>query len=662
MTSQGAPDSGRDAAASAVRRARGLTIRIRWLVLIDVATIVGAMVLAFFFRVDFSRVGWESLVPRWPMIAIAVVVRLPLYFLYRVYAPLWRYAGTREVLRIAQATAIGSLLMILVNIALLPRIGVPTLHTYSFFLLDWMLNVGAMCATRLAARTVLEWLLAHHKKTVLDVLAPHRTVLIAGAGEVGSTVARMIRGNPETGLRLVGFIDDDPTKQGAQIRGVPVLGTRNDIARLAARHAVDEVIVAMSRAPAAVIQDIRESCASNNLTVRVMPTVYDLMFGTFTVDQVREWRAVEILPTRERAAQGPADRQTYSSLMVTGGAGFIGANFVRYMLDEHPGYRIVVYDKLTYAGNLDNLLDLVESYGDRYVFLRGDICDHEHVCRAIEKHAVDGIVNFAAESHVDRSLLNPRSFLDTNVYGTYALLEAARRLGVRRFHQVSTDEVYGQVIHGSFSEQDRMETRSPYSASKAGADLLCQAYHASFKVPITITRGSNNIGPYQYPEKVVPLFITNALDNQSLPIYGDGHYVRDYQHVLDHCRGIDLVLHKGIVGEVYNCGGGNEVTSNEVARKILDALDRPYSLIAHVEDRPGQDRRYSLDCAKIKALGWRPAYDFDRALGVTIDWYLKNEWWWRKIKSGEYRKYYEDQFKVRLEKAVEASLMDDPQG
>lgn len=331
-----------------------------------------------------------------------------------------------------------------------------------------------------------------------------------------------------------------------------------------------------------------------------------------------------------------AEGARYDAILVTGGAGFVGANYVRHLLAARPSRRVVVYDKLTYAGNLDNLLGLAEQHGDRYAFVQGDVCDAGHVRRVVGQHGIDAIVNFAAESHVDRSLVEPRTFLDTNVDGTWVLLEAARQFGLR-MHHVSTDEVYGQVMHGSASEDDRLDPRSPYSASKAAADLLCLAYRASFGVRVTITRGSNSIGPYQYPEKIVPLFITRALDGLPLPVFGDGLAVRDYLHVEDHCRAIDLVLHEGIAGETYNVGGGNEVTCGDVARMILDALGRPRSLATSVADRPGHDRRYSLDCARAWALGWRPRLDFDRALQATIDWYVGNEWWWRGIQARERR-------------------------
>jgi dTDP-glucose 4,6-dehydratase len=337
------------------------------------------------------------------------------------------------------------------------------------------------------------------------------------------------------------------------------------------------------------------------------------------------------------------------NLLITGGAGFIGSNFVRYVLEAYPEYRVVVLDKLTYAGNLDNLKDVAERFAGRYSFVQGDIADAVAVDGVMQVHEIDTIVNFAAETHVDRSLMEPDAFIRTDVYGTYVLLEAARKCDVERYHQVSTDEVYGDIRPGHSSlETDPLDPRSPYSASKAGGDLLCLAYHNSFGTPVTLTRGSNNIGPYQYPEKVVPLFVTNAIDDQPLPLYGDGRQMRDYQYVLDHCTGIDIVLHQGDLGQVYNLGTGAETENLIMARAILDLLDKPYSLIRHVTDRPGHDRRYSLNVDKIRALGWESSHTFEQAMERTVDWYVKNEWWWRKIKSGEYREYYKKWYGERL--------------
>ncbi|RMG91769.1 MAG: dTDP-glucose 4,6-dehydratase [Chloroflexi bacterium] len=335
------------------------------------------------------------------------------------------------------------------------------------------------------------------------------------------------------------------------------------------------------------------------------------------------------------------------NIMVTGGAGFIGSNFVHYMLGKYDNYNIIVYDKLTYAGNLDNLRDVVDD--PRYHFVKGDICDATTVEETIRKYQIDTIVNFAAETHVDRSIMNPDAFIQTSVYGTYVLLEATRKFGLERFHQISTDEVYGHIPHGRSSvETDKLEPRSPYAASKASADLLVNAYFVTYGLPVTITRGSNNIGPYQYPEKVVPLFATNAIDYEPLPVYGDGRQMREYQYVQDHCEAIDIVLHKGQLGEAYNVGTGEEMENLKMVEILLETLDRPRSLIRHVKDRPGHDRRYSMNSDKVKALGWQPRHTPEEAIRKTAEWYRDNEWWWRKIKSGEFKKYYEAQYGERL--------------
>ena len=331
--------------------------------------------------------------------------------------------------------------------------------------------------------------------------------------------------------------------------------------------------------------------------------------------------------------------------MVTGGAGFIGSNFVRMMLDRYPDYRITVYDKLTYAGNPDNLTDLEQN--PRFNFVRGDIADQEQVFDTVRQLNIDTIVNFAAESHVDRSSEEPGSFIQTNVYGVYALLEATRNFGLERMLHVSTDEVYGAVLEGSSVETDLLEPRSPYSAAKAGGDLLALAYFTTHNTPVVITRGSNTYGPYQYPEKMLPLFITNAIENKPVPIYGDGKYIRDWMYVLDHCDGIDTVLHKGEPGEVYNVGGGNEPYNIDVTYMVLDLLGKPRSLIHFVQDRPGHDRRYSLDTTKLAGLGWEPKYTLEEGLRRTVDWYVNNRTWWEKIKSGEFAAYYARMYEQR---------------
>jgi len=336
-------------------------------------------------------------------------------------------------------------------------------------------------------------------------------------------------------------------------------------------------------------------------------------------------------------------------LMITGGAGFIGSNFVRYMLEKYPDTFILVYDKLTYAGRMENLEDVAEAFAGRYTFVHGDICNMAVVDDAVQTYAIDTIVNFAAETHVDRSLMEPGSFIQTDVYGTFVLLEAAKKFGLERYHQISTDEVYGQVLTGRSTEKDQLEPRSPYSASKTGGDLMVLAYWESWKLPVTITRGSNNVGPYQYPEKVVPLFATNAIDNQPLPVYGDGLQMRDYQYVLDHCEGIDMVLHRGALGQIYNVGTGEEMTNIEMTKLVLATLGKPESLIKHVEDRAGHDRRYALDVSKLRALGWESRHNCAQAVEKTVRWYAENEHWWRPIKSGAlYKDYYAQQYGKRL--------------
>ena len=327
-------------------------------------------------------------------------------------------------------------------------------------------------------------------------------------------------------------------------------------------------------------------------------------------------------------------------LVVTGGAGFIGSNFVRFMLRRYDDLEVVNLDKLTYAGNLDNLRDVEDDA--RYTFVKGDICDAAVVRAALQ--GADAVVNFAAETHVDRSISGPQDFISTDVLGTHTLLEAVRELAIARYVQISTDEVYGSTETGSFTEESDLAPSSPYSASKAGADLLVLAYHRTYGAPVLITRSSNNYGPWQYPEKIIPLFITNAIDGQALPVYGDGLNVRDWLYVDDNCAGIDAVLRKGALGEVYNIGGGNEVKNLALTRHILELLGKSPELIRFVADRPGHDRRYSIDCGKLQALGWHPATPFETGLERTVSWYRDNPTWWRKIKSGEWREYYEQQY------------------
>ncbi len=336
------------------------------------------------------------------------------------------------------------------------------------------------------------------------------------------------------------------------------------------------------------------------------------------------------------------------NLLVTGGAGFIGSNFVRHILQKYSGYTVVVFDKLTYAGNLDNLEEVSENA--RYKFVRGDIADRGVVARALKANQIDTVVNFAAETHVDRSILAPDAFIQTNSMGVYTLLDESHKHGVERFLQVSTDEVYGSIPEGYFKEGDPLEPNSPYAASKASGDLMVRAYHITYGLNAVITRGSNTFGPYQYPEKLLPLFITNAIDNAPLPLYGDGMQVRDWLYVADHVAGIDLVLHEGEPGEIYNLGGESERHNIDLIHEMLHIMGKPQTLIRPVADRPGHDRRYALDNTKITGLGWEHSITFERALEYTIRWYQENDWWWRKIKSGEYRAYYEAQYGARLAK------------
>jgi dTDP-glucose 4,6-dehydratase len=334
------------------------------------------------------------------------------------------------------------------------------------------------------------------------------------------------------------------------------------------------------------------------------------------------------------------------TILVTGGAGFIGSAFVRYMVETYPHYNVVVLDKLTYAGNMDNLLPVQRA--PNYRFYRGDIADREAVRDVMESEGVDAIVNFAAESHVDRSILDPDAFIQTDVVGVYVLLEVARTLGVSRFHHVSTDEVYGSIEEGFFSEEDPLLPNSPYAASKAGGEMLVRAYNITYNMHTTVTRGSNTFGPYQYPEKIAPFFITEAIDDRPLPVYGDGMQVRDWLYVEDHVRAIDLVLHQGQPGDIFNVGGGEERHNIDTTRLILKLLGKPEALIRFVEDRPGHDRRYALDCARLRALGWAPSGTFEALMEKTVRWYEANDWWWRKIKTGEYLEFYKRQYGVRL--------------
>ena len=332
------------------------------------------------------------------------------------------------------------------------------------------------------------------------------------------------------------------------------------------------------------------------------------------------------------------------NIIVTGGAGFIGANFVKYMLKKYPEYKIICLDALTYAGNMETLSDILDN--PQFGFVKGNIASQKDVFDLFERTRPDMVVNFAAESHVDRSIDNPRIFLETNIIGTQVLMDACRKYGIKRYHQVSTDEVYGDLPLERpdlfFTEETPIHTSSPYSASKASADLLVLAYYRTFKLPVTISRCSNNYGPYQFPEKLIPLMITRALADEPLPVYGKGENIRDWLYVEDHCSAIDLIIHKGREGEVYNIGGHNERTNLEVVKAILRVLNKPESLITFVKDRPGHDMRYAIDPAKIhNELGWLPKTKFDDGIKQTVEWYLENRTWWENIISGEYKNYYE---------------------
>ncbi len=345
------------------------------------------------------------------------------------------------------------------------------------------------------------------------------------------------------------------------------------------------------------------------------------------------------------------------NILVTGAAGFIGSAFARYMVTTYPHYNIIVYDKLTYAGNVDNLLPIDDE--ENYHFERGDIAARDAVKRVLQTHDIDTIVNFAAESHVDRSILNPDAFIHTDVVGAYIMLDEGYRHGIGRFVQVSTDEVYGDIEEGHSLEGDPFLPNSPYAASKASGELMVRAYHVTHGMNTVITRGSNTYGPYQYPEKLLPLFITEAIDNKPLPLYGDGMQVRDWLHVEDHVTGIDVVLHYGEAGEAYNVAGENEQHNKDVVKRMLGLLGKPESLIKHVTDREGHDRRYAMHCGKLHALGWERRYDFDAGLEQTVRWYQNNEWWWRKIKTGEYLEYYKKQYEDRLASVDNRGLHDE---
>lgn len=334
------------------------------------------------------------------------------------------------------------------------------------------------------------------------------------------------------------------------------------------------------------------------------------------------------------------------NVLVTGGAGFIGSNFVRYAIDTHVDWHVTTLDKLTYAGRRENLHDLMQH--PRHQFVQGDICDAAMAGPLVERSQI--VVHFAAETHVDRSIQGAADFITTDVQGTFVLLEAARRApALTRFVQISTDEVYGSVAEGHSRESDELKPRNPYAASKAGADRLAYSYWATYNVPVIVTRASNNYGPYQFPEKVIPLFVTNLIDDIPVPLYGDGGNVRDWLHVMDHCRALDLLIAQGRSGEVYNVGGGNEVRNVDLTHQLLSLLDKPTSLITHVADRQGHDRRYALDTGKLRAMGWSPSVAFSDGLARSVRWYQENEWWWRPIKERDqaFRAYYATQYGPR---------------
>jgi len=329
-------------------------------------------------------------------------------------------------------------------------------------------------------------------------------------------------------------------------------------------------------------------------------------------------------------------------ILITGGAGFMGSNAVKYFLKNYPDVQIVNLDKLTYAGNLENLKKVEND--SRYKFIKGDIADEKLVDEVVKD--IDVIINYAAETHVDRSILDPKAFITTDVLGTYALLEAAKKYNIKKYIQISTDEVFGSIQDGKFREDSPFEPNSPYAASKAGGDHLCRAYYKTYGVPVIVTHSCNFFGPYQYPEKLIPLFITNLLENKKVPVYGDGQQIREWIFTEDHCRAIDAILHKGEIGEVYNIGTGNEIPNIEITKILLKELGQDESSIDYVKDRPGHDRRYAIDSTKLRKLGWKPDVNFEQGIKQTVDWYKQNEQWWKRIKSGEYLEYYKKQYQI----------------
>jgi len=334
------------------------------------------------------------------------------------------------------------------------------------------------------------------------------------------------------------------------------------------------------------------------------------------------------------------------NILVTGGAGFAGSNFIRHILKKYPNYTIINLDKLTYAGNLNNLKDIEGN--SNYKFIKGDIAEPRTVAKICRNNRIDAIINYAAETHVDRSILDPEAFIKTDVFGTYYLLEAVKEFGIKKFVQISTDEVFGTLSKGKFLEDSPFLPNSPYSASKAGGDLLCRAYVKTYDLPVIVTHSVNFYGPYQYPEKLISLFITNLLENKKVPVYGDGKNVREWIYVMDHCWAVDFLLHKGHFGEVYNIGTGVEKKNLDITNLILKELSMDQNHIEYVKDRPGHDLRYAIDFSKLKKLGWQPEYKFDDAIRETIRWYKQNEWWWQPLKTGEYLEYYKKQYSNKI--------------
>jgi dTDP-glucose 4,6-dehydratase len=332
------------------------------------------------------------------------------------------------------------------------------------------------------------------------------------------------------------------------------------------------------------------------------------------------------------------------NILVTGGAGFMGSHFIKYLLEKYPYYNIVNFDKLTYAGNMDNLKGIEEN--SHYTFVKGDICDFDLLEKTVKENEIEVIVNFAAETHVDRSILDPTAFLKTDIFGVYNILEIIKKHNLKKLVQISTDEVFGSIDAGAFTEESKFEPNSPYSAAKAGGDLLCRSYFETYRTPVVVTHSCNFLGPNQYPEKLIPLFITNLLEGKKVPLYGDGKNVREFIYIADYCKAIDLILHKAEAGEVYNIGSGDRKENIEVTKLILEKMGFGEDMIEYIKDREGHDRRYAVDSSKInRDFGWKAEVSFEDGLQKTIDWYKENEWWWKKIKSGEYLEYYKKQYR-----------------